>query len=71
MKASTPVGEETFDDVEATEEAIPWQDVVLPLLAVVTLIGVGLLGTAMVNAFHRRPLGNAQVTIQNQQRNAR
>ena len=51
MKASTPVGEETFDDVQATEEAIPWQDVVLPFLAVVTLIGVGLLETAMVNAF--------------------
>ena len=45
------MGEETFDDVQATEEAIPWQDVVLLFLAVVTLIGVGLLGTAMVNAF--------------------
>ena len=50
MKASTPVGEETFDDVQATEEAIPWQDVVLPFLAVVTLIGVGLLETATLNA---------------------
>ena len=50
MKVSTPVGEETFDDVQVTEEAIPWQDVVLPFLAVVTLIGVGLLETATLNA---------------------
>ena len=44
------MGEETFDDVQVTEEAIPWQDVVLPFLAVVTLIGVGLLETATLNA---------------------
>ena len=50
MKVYAPVGEETFDDVQATEEAIPWQDVVLPFLAVVTLIGVGLLETATLNA---------------------
>jgi hypothetical protein len=44
------VVEETFDDVQTREEAIPWQDVVLPFLAVVTLIGVALLWTATLNA---------------------
>ena len=40
------------------------QCALLPVLALPTLIGVGLLGTAIVNAFYRRPLGNAQVPIE-------
>jgi phage FluMu protein Com len=64
MKVSTPVGEETFDDVQATEEAIPWQDVVLPFLAVVTLIGVGPAGNGdCERLLLRRPLEYARVPV--------